>query len=98
MGFQRTCDICNAKIDTAGRDPGDPYSTPGFVLAAPGVGRPSGETCLDCLKTIVRTLGERFPSAMPSFTSRMQNFLRGLSELEAANEQWRREHPNTEER
>lgn len=97
MAINRTCDICNAKIETAGLDPEDYHSTPGFMLVAPGVGRPDSETCVDCLKTIVRTLGERFPSAMPSFASRMQNFLRGLSELEVANEQWRRDHPNTEE-
>ncbi len=97
MAVQRTCDICNAKIETAGLDPADFHSTPGFALVAPGVGHPEIETCLDCHKTIVLTLGERFPNAPSSFTSRMQNFLRGLSELEAANKQWRLDHPNTEE-
>ncbi len=62
-----------------------------------GVGRPISETCVGCLKTIVGVIGERFPNAPSSFTKRMQNFLRGLSELEKANEQWRRENQNTEE-
>ena len=96
MAVQRTCDICNAKIETGGLDPADYHSTPGFMVVAPGVGRPDTETCLDCLKTIVRTLGERFPNAPTRFYDHMKSFLRRLSELEKANEQWCRDHPSHE--
>ncbi len=96
MAIQRICDICNAKIDTAGRD--NCVLTNGVMLYAPTVESNSPvETCLGCLKTVVRTLGERFPNAPTRFYDHMKTFLRRISELEKANEQWHRDHPNAEE-
>ncbi len=96
MAIKRTCDFCNAEIQTAGRETMDWGSAPQLTFSAPGIGA-AFDCCVECLRTAVRALGERFARAPRSSFVESKAFWRELTNLEQADAQWISEHPSTEE-
>ncbi len=95
MSIRRNCDICNADIDVPG-SPGDYHGVPHLSISHHG-GINSLDGCTGCLKSIVRTLCERYPNAPRSFSVWARNALQELLQTEQREERWRDENPNTEE-
>ncbi len=93
MAIRQICDVCNADITV----PGDTCSAPRLALSHHG-GLNSIDCCLGCLKSIVRTLCERYPNAPSTLGAWARDALRDLRESERREEKWRGEDQNTEEK
>ncbi len=96
MSIRRNCDVCNADIGVPGLSAGDYHAAPHLSISQVG-GVNSIDCCTGCLKSIVRTLCDRYPSAPRSFSVWVRDALRDLREMEQRVERWRQEDQDTEE-